>query len=128
MNGKREVICVICPKGCRISPGEGNPDSSGRLDPSGIQGYRCKRGKTYALSEFTAPVRMLTATVKVGGGEMPLAPVKSEKPLPKPLLLECMKAIKGISVQAPVMKGDVLIKDICGTGIDMIATGNVFKA
>lgn len=67
MSEKKEIICVICPKGCHISLEAGSPDGGDRVDPEGLRGYKCKRGKTYALNEFTRPVRVLTTTVKVKG-------------------------------------------------------------
>jgi CxxC motif-containing protein len=127
MNDKREIICVICPKGCHISLAEGSPDSGGRIAPADIRGNKCKRGMTYALSEFTNPVRVLTTTVRIEGGDMPMVPVRSEKPLPKGLLMECMRTINGLTAEAPVKRGDILIKDILGTGVGIVATGNVFR-
>ncbi len=78
------------------------------------------------MNELTNPVRVLTTTVKVKGGELPMAPVKSEKPLPKGMLRECMEVISVFAAEAPVKMGDVLIKDILGTGVNIVATGNVF--
>ena len=122
----KEIICVICPEGCHIGLAAGSPDSEGRISPADVCGNRCKRGRTYALNEFTNPVRVLTTTVRVKGGDMPMVPVKSEKPLPKGQLVSCMKFINDFTAEAPVKRGDVLIVDILGTGVDMVATGNVF--
>lgn len=126
MSDKKEIICIICPEGCHIGLAAGSPDSGGHINPADIYGNKCKRGRTYALNELTDPVRVLTTTVRVEGGDMPLAPVKSEKPLPKGLLLDCMDIINGFTAKAPVKRGDVLIKDILGTGVDIVATGDVF--
>lgn len=118
MNENKEIICTICPEGCHIT-----------LDASSseIRGFKCKRGRTYALNEFTAPVRVLTTTVRVTDGEMPMAPVRSGKPLPKGMLGQCMEVINSFTAQAPVRIGDALIEDILGTGVDIIATGNVYR-
>lgn len=126
MSDKKEIICVICPEGCHIRLAAGSPDSEGRINIEDIFGNRCKRGHTYALNEFMHPVRILTTTVRVKGGDMPLAPVRSEKPLPKGQLLDCMKFINDFTAEAPVKRGDVLIADILGTGVDIVSTGNVF--
>lgn len=127
MDREKIIICTICPKGCHIGLAEGSPDGKGRINPADIYGNKCKRGRTYALNELTNPVRMLTTTVNVNGGELPMAPVKSEKPLPKGMLMECMQVISAFTAEAPVKMGDVLIKDILGTGVNIVATGNVFR-
>lgn len=127
MSSRKEIICVICPEGCHIGLVNGSPDSEGRVDPTHISGNRCKRGKTYAVNEFTNPVRVLTTTVKVTGGDVRMVPVKSLKPLPKGKLLKCMEFISDFTAEAPVMRGDVLISDILKTGVGIVATGNVFR-
>ena len=111
------ITCITCPVGCNIVvSGEGEMISQ-------MEGSQCKRGEEYARNEFSHPVRILTTTVKVTSADAPLVPVRSDKPVPKELLLECMKVIKVVTVEAPVSRYDVIIPNILGTGINICATG-----
>lgn len=113
---KKEIICTVCPRGCQIQvEGEGEKILS-------VEGYSCKRGLEYASAEFAHPVRILTTTVKLAGVQNDLLPVRSNKPLPKEKLFECMEAIRAVQVNMPVARYDVVIADICGTGVDIVAT------
>jgi Uncharacterized protein with conserved CXXC pairs len=116
---EKKIICIICPIGCNITVrGEAGIIES-------MEGYTCKRGEEYAQNEFTHPVRILTSTIKVESGNTPLVPIRSNKPVPKELIFDCMKLIRNHRIAAPVHSHDVLIPDIMGTGIDIIATGSV---
>lgn len=115
----REMICVACPIGCGVSI-ELTDTGSVR----NITGNQCKRGEAYAITECTAPTRTLTTTAKVRGGKSCLVPVRSAKPVPKETLFDCMNAINSITLEAPVKIGDVIIKNIIGTGVDIVATGS----
>ncbi|MBO4411940.1 MAG: DUF1667 domain-containing protein [Lachnospiraceae bacterium] len=115
---EKEIICTVCPMGCHIRvTGEGD-----RIDS--IEGFTCKRGEAYGRSEFSHPVRILTSTVKLTGGEEALLPVRSSAPVPKESLFECMTILKNTVVSAPVKCHDVVVRDIAGTGIDIIASSN----
>ena len=110
---KKEIICTVCPRGCRITvEGEGEKILS-------IEGQGCKRGVTYASAEFTNPVRILTTTVLA---DSELLPVRSQKPLPKDKLFDCMEVIRKTKVSLPVKMHDVIISNICNTGVDIVAT------
>ena len=89
-----------------------------------VRNNKCPRGLKYASAEVVCPERVLTSTVKINGGEFARIPVKSEKPVPKSSLFECMKQIKEITVTSPVKMGDVIIQNVAGTGINIIATHN----
>lgn len=116
---EKTITCVTCPIGCSIVVrGEGDAITH-------IEGNQCKRGEAYARDEFVRPVRTLTTTVRVQGGAAPLVAVRSSAPVPKALLLPCMEAIRKASIAAPVARHDVVIPDILGTGVDIIATGEV---
>ena len=116
---KKEIICTVCPRGCHIQvEGEGEKILS-------VAEYGCKRGLEYASNEFAHPVRILTTTVKMAGVSNDLLPVRSNKPLPKEKLFDCMAAICKTEVQLPVSRYDVIIPNICGTGVDIVATKSV---
>ena len=114
---KETIICITCPLGCPITvTGESE-------DISKVEGFGCKRGKTYAVSEFSHPERILTTTVKILGGDVSLMPVRSSKPIPKELLMRCMAEIKKVCIAAPIHRYDVIIPNILATGSDIVATG-----
>ena len=116
---KKEIICTVCPRGCHIQvEGEGEQILS-------VEGQGCKRGLEYASAEFAHPVRILTTTVKLAGQNSDLLPVRSSKPLPKEKLFECMDVIRATVVNLPVSRYDVIIQDICGCGVDIVATKSV---
>ncbi len=116
---KKEIICTVCPRGCHITvEGEGEKILA-------VEGYACKRGLEYATNEFAHPVRILTTTVKLAGVAGDLLPVRSAKPLPKEKLFDCMEVIRATEVALPVNRHDVVVADICGTGVDIVATKTV---
>ncbi len=112
------ITCTTCPIGCAIAvEGDGKTIMS-------MEGAACKRGLKFATAEYTHPERILTSLVKVEGSEVPLAPIRSVRPVPKELLFKCMDEIRAVVLPKPVRAGDVVIANICGTGVDMVATGN----
>ena len=114
---QKVITCTVCPLGCDITvTGKGE-------DITAIEGFSCRRGEEYARNEFVHPVRILTSSVRMTGGAEPLMPVRSAKPIPKELLLDCVEVLRTVSVEATVHTGDVIVRDILGTGVDMIATG-----
>lgn len=121
MAEETKIICIGCPKGCSVSV---THDAANILS---IDGYNCKNGLEYAKNEFISPKRILTSTVRIRNGELPLIPVKTKNPISKSKIFECMKEICKIEVEAPVELGTVLRADIDGTGVDLIATRSVKK-
>lgn len=115
---ERQITCINCPVGCRLQVTIEN----GQVTK--VEGQGCKRGETYAHQECIAPARMVTAAVPVSGRSTPVS-VKTRTPIPKEQIFACMKALSGISLQAPVRMGDVVLADVCGTGVDVIATKTV---
>jgi len=113
---EKNIICTVCPRGCHVKV------TLNGSEVTEISDYGCKRGKEYAAAEATHPVRILTTTVKIADNKYNLLPVRSNAPVPKELQMECMKAIKAIAVTAPVKAGDVVLPNICGTGVDIVAT------
>lgn len=114
---KREFVCINCPMGCRLTVS----DESGELT---VSGNTCPRGRTYGIAEVTNPTRTLTGLVRVNGRHKPLS-VKTLQPVPKVKLLECAAALKAAAVDPPQMIGNIVIKDICGTGADVAATEEI---
>ncbi len=119
---KRELTCINCPMGCRITVTmEGD-------DIIAVEGNTCKRGFVYACNEVKSPVRTVTTTIKVTGGVVDRVSCKTKEPVPKDKIFEVMDAINKASCKAPVAIGDVLIEDCAGTGIPVVATKAVSPA
>ena len=116
---QKKIICVACPMGCGVTV-----DIADNGEILSVTGNTCKRGDAYARTECTNPVRSLATTVKVNGGLYNVVPCKSAGALPKEKIMECMKIINNASVDAPVKLGDILVSDILGTGIDIVATNH----
>ena len=116
-----QLICIGCPLGCLITA---KKKEDGSLD---ITGNTCPKGEAYARSEMTAPVRMVTSFVYLQGGKDKVVPVKTAGEIPKEKIAACMEEVRNTIVKAPVKTGDVLIANVAGTGIDIIATGNADK-
>jgi len=90
-----------------------------------VKGNTCKRGDDYARKEITNPMRIVTSTVEVDGTDDMMLSVKTEKDIPKGTIMDCMKALKGIKVSLPVHIGDVIIENVAGTGVSIIATKTI---
>jgi CxxC motif-containing protein len=118
--GFKDIRCIICPTGCLVHV----ENVSGELI---IEGHSCKRGEEYAREEFIAPKRILTTTMQVVSGFLPLVPVRSEKPIPKERLEETLKEIAKVKVKAPIKMGDILIKNVLGLDINIIASRDLPK-
>ena len=119
MSEIRQLTCINCPIGCTVSV-EMNGDSI-----VSISGNNCPRGEIYARSEITAPVRVVTSSVKVSGGSRTVVSVKTAKPIPKGKISDCVRDMKNISVEAPVAIGDIIVDNIADTGVALVATANV---
>lgn len=111
-----QVTCICCPLGCAISV-EIAADGSAAYR----EGASCARGREYAVAEATAPVRSVATIVNVPGCGEPLS-VRTAEPIPKGLVPDAVRAVKAVRVELPVRAGDVILPDVCGTGVPAIAT------
>ena len=112
---EKEFVCICCPMGCHLKV-----EMSGSGEVTQVSGNTCNRGRDYAISEVTAPTRMVTTTIRTPEGVS--IPVKTANPIPKGKIFECMESVKNAEVHIPVKVGDVMVKDVAGTGVDIIAT------
>ena len=116
---EKNLICINCPMGCMLTVVmEGEEILS-------VKGNTCKRGDIYARKELTNPTRIVTSTVKVSGGNENMVSVKTKEDIPRGKVLECVRELKNIVVEAPVSIGDTILKDAAGTGVNIVATKNV---
>jgi len=113
---KRDLLCIQCPLGCRITV---MLDDEGNIQK--IEGNTCKNGEAYAISECTCPKRTLTAILSVEGGVIPIA-VRSDEPMDKDRIFECLKVLHALKAPQGVKMGDVILENALGTGVNIIAT------
>ncbi len=110
----KELICIVCPKGCRLTVDVENDYA--------VSGNSCPRGALYGKNEILNPVRVLTSTVKISGALHRRCPVRTETAVPKSALSDIMKELDSVELESPVRIGDVALKNAAGTGVDVIVT------
>ena len=110
----RTLICIVCPMGCRLKV-------TGTLDDLEVEGNKCDKGVSYALDEITNPMRVVCTTVRITGGIHGVIPVKTDKPIPEKYKLDVVKAVKDITLTSPVRMGDIIVPDLFGTGVNIVA-------
>ncbi|MCL2122060.1 MAG: DUF1667 domain-containing protein [Clostridiales bacterium] len=106
-----ELICIECPKGCRLKVEE---DGS-------VTGQACARGLVYGREEARNPVRVVTSTVRIEGGVYRRCPVKTNGRIPKSLMREAVQALDELCLRSPVRAGQVVVANVCGAGVDFVA-------
>ncbi len=111
----KEFTCIICPRGCHLVVD----------DQMNVTGNFCIRGKQYAISELTNPVRTITSSVRVNNREDLLVSVKTSGSIPKGKIFEVMEKINTLSVSAPTKIGQVVCANILGLGVDIVITKNI---
>ena len=113
-----KLICINCPRGCHLEVQ--NTDGEIR-----VTGNACPRGQTYAVNEMVNPLRTLTTTLPIKKKKYRRLPVISSVAIPKGKVMEVMKALKDVSVKAPVSMGEVIIKNVIGLDADIIASKSI---
>ena len=116
---ERKLICINCPLGCSLTVtlNEGEVIS--------VTGNTCPRGEAYGRKECTHPTRIVTSTVRVSCGTLPVVSVKTASDIPKEKMKECVRQLKQLTLTAPVHIGDIVLENAAGTGVPVIATKNV---
>lgn len=116
---KIELTCIGCPMGCPLVVEMEN----GAV--SKVTGNTCPRGDAYGRKEVTNPTRIVTSTVRVEGGTLPVVSCKTRTDIPKGKIFDVARALKTVTVPAPVTIGQVLVDNVADTGVEIIATKNV---
>lgn len=108
---KKEMICIVCPMGCHLT-----------VDTETLEviGNSCPRGEKYGREEITCPKRVITSTVKIDGGIHKRVPVKTNDSIPKELNFRCMELLNNINLVSPVKRGDIVIENVLGTGVNVV--------
>lgn len=120
MNIEKKYICIVCPNSCRLTVTDDGKTVR-------VSGASCKRGIEHGKSEYIKPVRMLTTTVSIKGGIHRRISVISDREIPKDKIEECLSVLYRTQLQAPVRAGEVVVKNICKTGADMLASRTMKK-
>ena len=115
MSETQHLTCISCPVGCRMTV----TIEDGQV--KSVEGNACKRGDVYARQESILPLRMLTAVAPVPGSTVPVS-LKTQKPIPKAKIKECMDEINRLELKLPILAGDILKEDVAGTGVNLVAT------
>lgn len=115
---KKEMICIVCPVGCPLEVYEDKNSETGYI----VKNAACPRGEGYAVKELTNPTRVVTSTVKIKNALLNRIPVRTDGPISKDKIFECMEIINTIEVEAPVKMGDIIIHNILGEGVNIIAS------
>lgn len=118
----RDLICIGCPLGCPLTVTIENGEVIE------VKGNTCPKGDAYARKEVTNPTRIVTSTVVVEGGVAPTVSCKTAADIPKDKIFDVTESLKEVVAKAPVAIGDVLLADVAGTGVDIVATKDVEKA
>ena len=116
----KELTCIGCPRGCTLKI-----ERDG--DGWSVTGNTCPRGDAYARKEVTAPTRIVTSTVRVTFPDAPVLPVRVSADIPKDRIFDVMDALKTVTVSERIGRGDVVIPDVLGLGVDVIATSSLLR-
>ena len=119
MSNKIELTCIGCPMGCQL---EVEIKDKNVIK---VEGNLCIRGEIYAKKECTNPTRIVTSSVNVENGVIDVVSVKTEKDIPKNKIFNVMDELKNVVVKAPIKIGDIIIENVAGTGVNVVATKNV---
>lgn len=120
--------CTTCPSECLLTV-EVERDADGAVvEVRSVTGNSCPRGNKFAHQELTCPMRVLTTTVTVSGGDETLLPVRTAKAIPLELHAQAMNLIRGLVVNAPIRMGDVVLEDLLDTSINLIASMDINRA
>lgn len=118
---EKKLTCICCPMGCQLQVTLKN----GQVEK--VEGNTCKRGAEYGKKEVINPTRIVTTTVRVHGGSLPVVSVKTAADIPKGAVMDCIRQLKKVVVEAPVHIGDIVLEEVAGTKITVIATKNIEK-
>lgn len=118
----KKMICVRCPTGCEITT------TLDGYEITGIEGNVCKLGEEHVRAELKDPRRVVTSLVKVRNGRHPVCPVWTSNPVPKNKVSEILKFLSSIEIEAPIASGQVIIRNVAGTGTDIVASRQLDKA
>lgn len=119
--------CTTCPSECLLTV-EVERDADGVAEVRSVAGNSCPRGDKFAHQELICPMRVLTTTVAVSGGDEALLPVRTAEAIPLALHAQAMALIRGLVVNAPIRMGDIVLENLLNTNINLIASMDIDPA
>lgn len=120
--------CTTCPSECLLTVEVERDADDAVVEVHSVTGNSCPRGDKFAHQELTCPMRVLTTTVAVSGGDEALLPVRTAEAIPLALHVQVMDLIRGLVIEAPVRMGDVVLENLLNTNIDLIASMDIDPA
>ncbi len=120
--------CTTCPSECLLTVEVERDADGAAVEVRSVTGNSCPRGDKFAHQELTCPMRVLTTTVAVSGGDEVLLPVRTAEAIPLKLHAQAMALIQGLVVNAPIHMGDVILPNLLDTYINLIASMDIEKA
>ncbi len=118
----KELVCINCPNSCNLSV-----EVNEHNEILSVSGNKCPRGDAYARKELTHPTRIITSTVRITNAIHGVLPVITSADIPKEKMFDVMKEIQKVEVCAPIENGAIIVKDVCGLGVDVIASRSMEK-
>lgn len=112
------MICIVCPEGCKMDVSFAEGDLK-------VSGHRCKRGIKFAKDEILNPTRILTTTVSIQSKDLLRLPVRSNAGAPKKQIIPMIAFLRKMTLKAPIKMGDIIVSNILGSGVDIIASASV---
>jgi CxxC motif-containing protein len=119
----KDMICIVCPLGCKLKVIKNDTSQMGY----DVEGNKCFRGADYGIKEMTNPTRALTTTVIISDASVRRLPVRTSGTIPKHLIKQAMELINKAEAKAPIKVGQVIIKNILDTGVDIIASRSIYQ-
>lgn len=119
LSESRKLTCICCPVGCELTVSQ---KEGGTVT---VTGNRCPRGAAYGEKEVTNPTRIVTSTVRAEGGRGQMVPVKTASEIPKEKIMECIRELSGVTITLPIKTGDVVLENVAGTGVNIVATRSI---
>ena len=119
----KDMICIVCPLGCKLKVSKDETAQGGYR----VAGNNCFRGADYGVKEMSNPTRVLTTTITISESLLKKLPVRTSEAIPKPLLKEAIQYINKVEVKAPIQMGQVIIKNLLDTGVDVIASRSMYQ-
>lgn len=116
----KQLVCIGCPRGCRLTVEEKDGEFI-------VTGNTCPRGKAFAISEMTEPKRTICSTVKTVFPGCPVLPVRVSDDIPKDRIFDVMREINAVVLAERIGRGDVIIENVLGLGVDVISTSDLLK-
>lgn len=116
----KELVCIVCPRGCTLQIEQIGEEIA-------VTGNGCKRGVAFATSEMKNPMRTICSTVKTTDADVPVIPVRVSADIPKQKIFDVMAAINAVTVTKPLGRGDTVIQNVLGLGVDVIVTSDILK-